>query len=101
MKYDYLTLVKTANGWELDRAEGFLRKGMNKTEATAKLISRHTSYYADRYNANIGRGSVTKLLPGGARKDTDRFDMFFDYAIEWGGFRTRYREGICRANAKR
>ena len=97
MKYEYVTLVKTARGWELDKAEGYFRKGMNKAEATAKLISRHTSYYGQRHNANIGRGAVTKLLPGGARKDTDRFDMFFDYAIEWGGFRTRYREGIRRA----
>ena len=102
MKYDYYSFYKDSRGkWNIALREGLNIVNMAKPKAMAKLIKRHTSFYQNRGNGNIGLESVTKLLPGGTRKDTEHFDYFFEYTLIWGGFRTRYREGVCRAGAKR
>lgn len=98
MKYDYHTFRKDSKGkWITDLREGLNIVNMSKAKALNKLITRHTRFYANRGNGNIGLESVTKILPAGTRKDTERFDYFFEYTILWGGMRTRYREAIRRA----
>ena len=98
MKYDYHTFRKDGKcKWITDLREGLNIVNMSKAKALNKLITRHTGFYDNRGNGNIGIESVTKIMPAGTHKDTERFDYFFEYTILWGGMKTRYREAIMRA----
>jgi len=96
MKYDYVTFVKKAPGvWVVDPgvpAASF----PDRLSALYKLNEVHGLHRGLGYSGCHGVESVTRILSGGERKNTDDLDCFFEYTFSplHTTARKRYRVAI-------
>lgn len=101
MKYDYVTFVKKAPGvWEICPWE--ICPGVpiatfpDRETALYKLNEVHAKHKGLGWSGCHGVESVTRILFGGERKNTDDLDCFFEYTFSplHTTARTRYRVAI-------
>lgn len=93
-KYKFVTLAKTNSRFDKMIGNPILINSYKN--AVSAIINEHSLKRGEMHSGNYDVENVTKLMSAGDMKNTDSFEVFFDYTFDDGIVRERRRTAICR-----
>lgn len=94
MKFKLVTFAKINNRWRNMTDNSVLING--RKNAFFALIEAHTKLRGKALSEKYDVENVTKIMHAGEMKNTDSFEVFFDYTFDDGIVHERRRIAICR-----